>query len=78
MVKINVRVGKVCQTFRHKHLGITLKQMGLIGGVTDKTLSLFETGRSTNINHLDAYLKVCTPELKTILFNEIINAMAGE
>ena len=48
-------IGDYCREYRIKK-GVTLKE--LTGGKQIKTLSAFEMGRSTNIHHLEPYIKL--------------------
>lgn len=51
---------KFCKKFRENTLQITLQEMEQITGVNFKTISAFENGRSTNINHINLYIDSCT------------------
>lgn len=50
-------IGKYCRKFRINELELTLKDIE--GNEDVKTLSAFEHGRSSNINHLLKYVKHC-------------------
>lgn len=52
-------VQEFCRTFRTEYLKLTLEEVHLKFGVNVKTLSAFENGRSTNINHLNTYYLLC-------------------
>ena len=47
-------IGKLCREYRMIHLQATLKEIE--GNENIKSLSSFEHGRSTNINHLLKYV----------------------
>lgn len=73
---INKRVGNVCRVFRKQVLNLTLKEF--CDDVSIKTISSFENGKSTNINHLDLYLNKCTDDFqKDILITFIITNLRG-
>lgn len=61
-----MKINKFCKNFREEVLKITLKEMEIKTGVNLKTLSAFEHGRSTNINHLISYYEICDDEQKLI------------
>ena len=64
-------VGNYCREYRLKH-GVTLKQL-----VGDKvgTISAFENGRSSNIEHLKLYMKLSIEKYDTLNF---IDGLARE
>ena len=73
---INKRIGSVCKAFRKKVLHLTLEEF--CDDVSIKTISSFENGKSTNINHLDLYLNKCTDDFqKDILITFIITNLRG-
>lgn len=48
-----------CRDFRTEVLKLTLQDVENISFTPVKTLSAFENGRSTNINHLNTYYLLC-------------------
>ena len=56
-------IGKFCQAFRTDVLKLRLKDLA---PDTIGTLSAFEHGSSTNMNHLLTYYKAATAEQRTI------------
>ena len=48
-----------CRDFRTEVLKLTLQEIENLTFVKVKTLSAFENGRSTNINHLNVYYGLC-------------------
>lgn len=63
---INKRIGNVCRVFRKQVLHLTLDEF--CDDVSIKTISSFENGKSTNINHLDLYLDKCTDDFQKDIF----------
>lgn len=61
-------IGKYCREYRIKH-GIKLRE--LTGDKQVKTLSAFEMGRSSNIEHLKLYVKLSIDK------NDMFNFMTG-
>lgn len=61
-----LKVGKYCKNFRMIELEKTLREVGGEGNF--KTLSSFEHGRSTNINHLWKYVKACNSHEQKLRF----------
>ena len=61
-------IGHYCREYRLKH-GITLKL--LAGESKVKTLSAFEMGRSSNIEHLKLYMKL------SVIMNDSPNFING-
>ena len=53
-----------CKKFRKEVLNLTLHEMGDKTGIPLKTISSFENGNSTNINHLNLYYKLCDSKEK--------------
>lgn len=73
---INKRVGNVCRVFRKQVLHLTLEEF--CDDISIKTISSFENGKSTNINHLDLYFNKCTDDFqKDILITLIITNIRG-
>lgn len=48
-----------CKEFRIEVLNMTLQEIEDLTFIKAKTLSAFENGRSTNINHLNVYYGLC-------------------
>lgn len=57
-------VNEFCKLFRMNVLKITLKEMEERTGVKIPTLSSFENGRSTNVEHLQVYYNLGNKEQK--------------
>lgn len=69
-------VGKLCREYRMIHLEATLKDIE--GSDNVKSLSNFEHGRSTNINHLLKYVAYCdTREERVKFMSWLIKKMEG-
>lgn len=67
-------IGKLCREYRMIHLQATLKDIE--GDENIKSLSSFEHGRSSNINHFMKYVSYCgTKEEKLIFMTWIIKRM---
>lgn len=64
----NITVGKYCRDFRINELEMTLREVE--GNKNIKTLSSFEHGYSTNMNHLYKYISKCIDKEQQILFFE--------
>lgn len=74
---INKKIGNVCRVFRKQVLHLTLEEF--CDNVSIKTVSSFENGKSTNINHLDLYLNKCDNDFqKDIFITFIITNLRGE
>lgn len=70
-------IGKLCREYRMIHLQATLKDIE--GNENIKSLSSFEHGRSSNINHFMKYVSYCgTKEEKMIFMSWIIKRMENE
>lgn len=61
-------VTNFCRKFRIEVLKLTLQEVENISFTPVKTLSAFENGRSTNINHLNLYYLLCRNEEQRSLF----------
>lgn len=48
-----------CSEFRRNTLKMTLQEVEHITGTNIKTIWAFENGKSSNINHLRVYMKLC-------------------
>lgn len=57
-----------CREFRTEVLKLTLQDIENISFTNVKTLSAFENGRSTNINHLNLYYLLCKTKEQRALF----------
>ena len=57
-----------CRDFRTEVLKLTLQDVENISFTPVKTLSAFENGRSTNINHLNLYYLLCKTKEQRALF----------
>lgn len=71
-------VGEYCQQFRMNVLKITQHEIYIKTGTNVKTLSAFENGRSSNIEHLFKYIDLCNEEQKTILINGVSLLIRGQ
>lgn len=70
---MSASIQKFCKNFRKRTLNKTLRDIELQQGINIKTLSAFENGRSSNINHLETYVKACDTEYHVKLLIEGIN-----
>ena len=61
-------VTNFCREFRTGVLKLTLQDVENVSSTTVKTLSAFENGRSTNINHLNLYYLLCKTKEQRALF----------
>lgn len=69
-------IGEYCRKYRLDK-GATLIE--LTGGSQIKTLSAFEMGRSTNIHHLEPYIKLSSKHGEEIEFmNGLLSTIKGE
>ena len=64
--------------FRTDVLKMKLQDVEDISGTKLKTLSAFEQGRSTNINHLQSYFNACSTIEQENLFIELLKAALKE
>lgn len=70
------RIGKYCRNYRITVLELTLKEVE--GNENVKTLSSFEHGRSSNLEHLLKYVKQCkTQEQKMNFLQGLITTIEG-
>lgn len=61
------RIGKYCQQFRTEVLKITQSELADHFGVTSRSVSMFENGKSTNVNFIYFYWQCCpTDEIKAV------------
>ncbi len=65
-------IGKFCQAFRTDVLKLRLKDLA---PDTIGTLSAFEHGSSTNMNHLLTYYKAATAEQRTVFMDGLKNTL---
>lgn len=71
------RIGLICRNHRREVVNLSLKEMGIKTDTYFKTLSAFECGRSTNINHLNKYFNIGTEEQNEELAIKISNVLKG-
>lgn len=65
-----------CKDFRMKVLKLTLQEVQNLTNIPLKTISSFENGNSTNINHLSIYYSLCeTKEQRKQFLDGFANAM---
>lgn len=65
-----------CKDFRMKVLKLTLQEVQDLTNIPLKTISSFENGKSTNINHLNIYYSLCkTKEQREQFIQGFDNAM---
>lgn len=57
-------VGEFCKRYRRYLLELSLKDMEKLTGVKISTISSFENGRSTNLEHLQLYLNLSNEQQK--------------
>lgn len=70
-------VNEFCKLFRMNVLKITLKEMEERTGVKIPTLSSFENGRSTNINHLYLYYNLGNNDQQEYFKNNVPYDLKG-
>ena len=66
-----------CKHYRRDIINISLKEMGLKTDTYFKTLSAFENGRSTNLNHLIKYVEMGDEFQRQKLVSEIADILMG-
>jgi len=66
-----------CKQHRREVVNISLKEMGMETNTYFKTLSAFENGRSTNINHLIKYVEMGDISQRKKLIFEISEILLG-
>ena len=72
-----MKIHEYCKQFREVELQKTLQELQAKTGVKLKTISAFENGRSTNINHINIYTVSCeTQEQKELFLKGLINAIS--
>lgn len=62
-------IQQMCKEFREKVLQMTLQDVSYRTKINIKTISAFENGRSTNIDHLFIYIKCCDSQEQRDTFN---------
>lgn len=70
-------VGAHCQRYRANVLGLTLEEMSSQTGVKLGTLSAFEQGRSSNINHVFRYCQLRGGEERDIFIFGLMQLLKG-
>jgi len=60
----SLSVNEFCKFFRKYVLNLTLKEFGELTNTKIPTISSFENGRSTNLNHLYLYYNLADEEQK--------------
>jgi hypothetical protein len=66
-----------CKQHRREVVNISLKEMGMETNTYFKTLSAFENGRSTNINHFIKYVEISDISQRKKLIFEISEILLG-
>ena len=66
-------IGQGCKSFRKKVLKLNLHDFSIKTKVNVSTISAFENGNSTNINHLFIYLHTCEDKEQRELFFNMLN-----
>lgn len=70
-------IANICKLYRREVINISLKEMGRETNTYFKTLSAFENGRSTNINHLIKYVEMGDEFQRRKLLSEITEILMG-
>ena len=66
-------IGQGCKSFRKQVLKLNLHEFSKKTKVNVSTISAFENGNSTNINHLFIYLHTCEDKEQRELFFNMLN-----
>lgn len=66
-------IGDGCKEFRKKVLKLSLDDLSKKTNINLSTISAFENGNSTNINHLFMYLHLCESTEQEELFFNMLN-----
>lgn len=66
-------IGQGCKSFRKKVLKLNLHEFIKKTKINVSTISAFENGNSTNINHLFIYLHTCEDKEQRELFFNMLN-----
>ena len=69
-------VGEYCKVYRAITLNMTLKRMSELTDINMKTISAFENGRSTNMDHFIEYSKL-GDDIQRQQFLDGFNKMLG-
>ncbi len=64
-------IGQFCKMYRVHILNLTLEEMSEKTGVKVPTISSFENGRSTNVNHIQMYYNLSNDVQKEFFKNNI-------
>lgn len=64
-------IQSLCKNFRINILNLTLNEVCKNSTISVGTLSAFENGRSSNINHIFIYIEKCNEEQKEIFIKEL-------
>lgn len=71
-MKIPIKsVGQFCKMYRIHILNLTLEEISKLSGVKVPTISSFENGRSTNVEHIQMYYNLSTDVQKEFFKNNI-------
>lgn len=71
-------IGQGCKSFRKQVLKLNLHEFSKKTKVNVSTISAFENGNSTNINHLFIYLHSCDNKEQQELFFNMLNGKIRE
>ena len=71
-------IGQGCKLFRKKVLNLNLFELSKKTKINVSTISAFENGNSTNINHLFIYLHTCEDKEQRELFFNMLNGKIRE
>ena len=71
-------IGQGCKLFRKKVLGMNLDEFSKKTKINVSTISAFENGNSTNINHLFIYLHSCKSKEEQEMFLNMLNEKIKE
>ena len=66
-------IGQGCKSFRKQVLKLNLHEFSKKTKINVSTISAFENGNSTNINHLFIYLRTCEDIEQRELFFNMLN-----
>lgn len=78
MATTQAKIGNLCRDFRSNTLGLYLSEMSEKTGIKLTTISAFENGSSSNLNHMEAYLKLATQEQKVQFIFKLNDILLGE
>lgn len=71
-------VGEYCKVYRAITLNITLKRMSELTDINMKTISAFENGRSTNMEHFIQYSQLGNDNQREQFLKGFNNILGGE